>query len=260
MKGPKILLPDVEVSLKLGYFYDQWKTNIPAHRIKQDSFLISAAWKWYGQKTVHAVSVLSDKEQFKKDHTNDRVVVKALYDAFEEADAVVYYNGVRFDQKEFNVALARHGIGPAKNVIQIDPYQIARQYFRFSGGNSLDNLCKQLKLGVCKDKIADETWIAAAEGNRRAIQEVVRYNKNDIVPMELAWDKLKAFAPAKLNMNHFVKDSNGLPVDVCPSCGSPEFVRDGMHYTKVTAKQRYLCKGCGHRFTNGKAKGRVRMR
>jgi len=260
MTGPRILLPDVEVAFKLGYFYNQWNTNIPAHRIKQDSFLISAAWKWYGQKTIHSVSVLDDPTAFKTDFKNDRVVANALYEAYEEADAVVYFNGINFDDREINTALIRNRIPPKKTVVKIDPYKIARSHFRFSGGNSLKNLCVQLKLKSKKADIDDETWIAAAEGCPVAIKKVVSYNRHDIEPMSEAWDLLKPYAPAALNMNHFVKDSNGLPVHVCPSCGSANFTKRGKQYNKVMVKQTYHCQDCGHRFVQKKSVGSADMR
>jgi len=188
--------------------------------------LISAAWQWYGQKKVHAVSLLDDKERFKKDFRDDYHVAKTIKEQVDKADAIVAFNGDRFDVKELNYALVKHGLGATSNPIQIDPFKIAKSKFRFKGGNSLRNLCEVLGVKEQKGHVDDETWIAAAEGCPKAIKKVVTYNKGDIPTLRAVYNILKPYAPAKLNMNHFVYDA-----DVCPSCGSAELRTDGKAYT-----------------------------
>ena len=239
-----ILLCDVEMSLQVGYFYDQWKTNIPHHKIKHRGFMISAAWQWYGQKKIHAVSVLDDPKRFKKDFRDDYHVIKALKEELDKADAVVAFNGDRFDIKEINTGLVKHGLGPIHNLVQIDPCKIARQRFRFKGGNSLRNLCEFFKVKTPKGDIDDKTWIEAAEGCPKAIKRVVKYNKTDIPSMLEVWEKIRPYAPARLNANLFISE------DVCPSCGHPDLEQRGYRYTRAGAYHRLRCRtetgGCGH--------------
>lgn len=249
-----LLLFDVEMALQLGYFYDQWNTNIPPHRIKHRGFMLSAAWQWYGNNKIHSVSLLDDPERFKKNHRDDYHVIKTLAEQVDKADAILAFNGDGFDVKELNTGLIKHGLPPTKSPITIDPYKIAKRYFRFKGGNSLRNICEFLGVESEKGKVDDETWIAAAEGCPKAIKKVVSYNKKDIPPMLEVYEKIKPFAPAKLNMNHFV------PVDVCPSCGSPIIKFRGWTYTQTAKRRQYQCCDCNHRFRDKTSISTVNMR
>lgn len=253
MADPKILFFDTEISLKVGYFYDQWNTNIPHTQIKHGAFMISAAWRWMGERKIHTVSVLDDPKRFKKDRRDDYHVIKTLREQVDKADAIVAHN-LKFDLKHLKAGIARHGLHPA-DAVQICTLQIARSGFNFSGGNSLDNLCQELEVDAQKGKIYMPTWIEAAEGCPKAIKQVVKYNKGDIPTLEGLYSKLKPFVPAKLNMNHFIPEA-----DVCPSCASANLKRNGVQYGRATRKQKWACLDCGHSFVEGKAIETVQMR
>lgn len=261
---PRILYWDVEVALKLGYFYDQWNTNIPASRIKHHSFLLSAAWMWESeQPKVHSVSLLDDAHRFKRDFRDDKYVAKIMRDVINKADAIVAHNGDKFDVKELNGRLAKHGLKPTNNPIQIDTLKMAKQHFRYSGGNSLANLCEFFDLDTVKSKITDETWMAAAEGDAKAIQTVVDYNRDDVPPLRGIYLIQRPFAPAKLNQNLFTVD------DVCPACGTkswkkngtqPEIEENTIYRTRITARQKWACKACGYSIVDKHTMKSVRLR
>lgn len=248
MPDPKILIYDVEMSFNVSYHYDQWGVNIPHTHIKHTQFMISAAWRWFGQKKIHAVSVLDDPKRFEKDFRDDYHVINTLREQIDQADATVAFNGDRFDTKEFNTGLIKHNFQPAHDYVQIDPIKIAKRKFRFKGGNSLDNLCKFLNLNVQKGHVDLKDWIAATEGDPKAIRKIVKYNKGDIPTLEAVWRKVKPFAPSQLNMNHFVA------ADVCSHCGGANLK---LHYrrkaARATVRYQFQCRDCGGYTTTGKA-------
>ncbi|MCJ7423589.1 hypothetical protein MUP01_04885 [Candidatus Bathyarchaeota archaeon] len=41
-------------------------------------------------------------------------------------------------------------------------------------------------------------------------------------------------------------------VDCCPNCGSTLLYKDGLRYTNTESLQRWLCRNCGHRFSDKK--------
>jgi DNA polymerase elongation subunit (family B) len=248
-KDMKLLFYDIEVALQLGYFYDQWNTNIPGHKIKHRGFLLSAAWKWHGKDKIYSVSLLDDPKRFKKNYRDDFHIVKTLAEQINEADAICAFNGDNFDIRELNTGLVLHGQRPLHQAVQIDPYKIAKKHFRFKGGNSLRNLCHVLGVSCEKLKVDDDIWIKAAEGDVKALKFVEKRCMSDIPTMIEVYEKLKPFAPAKINMNHFVKE-----VDVCPSCGHPEFVKYGVMYLQSGPKQQWQCQKCFHQWRDTKAK------
>lgn len=246
MTAPKILFYDLEIALKVGYFYDQWKTNIPHTRIKHHSFIISAAWQWGHEDEVHSISVLDSKARFKKNHRDDYSVVKKLCSIMNEADGAVAHNGDRFDMKELNASIVRHGLTPVHSVTQIDTLKIARSKFKFSGGNSLANLCSFLEIPAEKAKIEEAEWIAACEGDRDAIEKIVKYNKNDIACLKQVYDKLNPFVPAKVNMNLFIRGPHGEELALCPRCGSANMILKKWHkLASGSMRKETQCKDCG---------------
>lgn len=249
--SPNILLYDLEVSFNVSYHYDQWGVNIPWTHIKHRAFLISAAWKWLGKDKIHTVSLLDDPKRFKKDFRDDYHIVSTLRDVIDNADATVAFNGNRFDTKEFNTGLIKHGLKPCHEYIKIDPFQLAKSHFRFKGGNSLANLCAFFELDVQKGDIDLKTWIGAAEGCPKAIKKVVKYNKGDIPTMEQVWRKMEPYGISRLNRNLFINDA-----DVCSHCGSPNLALHKIRKAaRATLRYQYQCQEehCGGYTTTGKS-------
>lgn len=260
---PKILYWDVEVALKLGYFYNQWNTNIPYSRIKHHSFLLSVAWMWEHEPgRVHSVSLLDDSKRFKRDFRDDTFVARTIRDEINKADAIVAHNGDGFDVKELNSRLAKHGMKPTNTPIQIDTLKMAKTHFRYSGGNSLANLCEFFELDASKSSITESTWIAAAEGCPDAIEFVENYNRDDVPPLRAIYLIQRPFGPAKLNQNLFTKD------DVCPACGTKNWKKNGTqkeieedyHRTRITARQKWACKQCGYSIVDKHTVKSVKLR
>ena len=55
------------------------------------------SYKWEGQKAAKVIA-LPDFDLYGEDPENDREVVQALWDLFDEADVVVAHNGDKFDR------------------------------------------------------------------------------------------------------------------------------------------------------------------
>jgi len=260
---PKVLYWDVEVALKVGYFYNQWNTNIPASHIKHHSFLLSVAWMWEIDQKIHSVSLLDDPKRFKRDFRDDKFLARTMRDEINKADATVAHNGDRFDILELNGRLAKHGLKPTNNPIQLDTLKMAKAHFRYSGGNSLMNLCEFHDLDAVKGSCSIETWIAACEGDADAIKTVRIYNEGDIPPLRELYLIQRPFAPAKLNQNLFTTD------DVCPACGTtswkkngtqPEIEENTIYRTRITARQKWACKQCGYSIVDKHTMKSVRLR
>ena len=262
-QAPRLLYWDVEVALKLGYFYDQWNTNIPHTRIKHHSFMLSAAWMWEHDLIIHSVSLLDDPKRFKRNFRDDSFVARTMRDVINKADGIVAHNGDKFDVKELNGRLAKHRLKPTTQPIQIDTLKMAKTHFRYSGGNSLANLCTFFELPSPKSKITDEVWIGACEGDTDALKFVESYNRDDLPPLREIYLIQRPFTPAKLNHNLFTQE------DVCPCCGKDVWKKNGtqpgvedigMYRTRITARQKWRCKECGYNMVDKKTLESVRLR
>lgn len=245
-KPPKIIVYDVETSHNILAAFQLLNKHamIPAENIIQERYMICASWKELGKKQVKAVSVLDDAIRFAADPCDDFHVIKTMRNLLCGADAIIAHYGDKFDIKMLNSRMIFHGFDPLPNIIQIDTYKIAKQKFLFNS-NRLDYIGQYLGLGG-KIHTSKGLWLRCLNGNKAAIKEMVKYNKQDVQLLEQVYEELAPFAPAKMNLNIFDREA-------CPSCGSHLVKKDGHDYTRLNQYQRYRCKACGHPFRDGKA-------
>ena len=238
MSKPKILLWDIETSHNILAGFDLAWNGVPITNILQDWYMISAAWKWYGQKRVHGVTALDYPELFKQDYTDDYWIINQLYGTISEADAVVAHYGDNFDIKKLNTRMIQQGFGPLPPVIQIDTWKMAKAKFKFTS-NKLDYIAKYLG-HEGKAHTDNGLWLRCLAGDRKAIKEMLAYNKQDVEVLEFVFEKLKPFVPARINHRLFTDRP------VCTVCGSEHINYKGYIYTGQRKYRRYVCMDCGH--------------
>jgi len=232
----KILLWDIETSHDIvaafGLFH---KSGIPHTNILQHWYIISGAWKWLEGNKVEAVSVLNNPN-FKDDPTDDYVVVSKLHSVLTTADALVHHYGDRFDIRKFNTRCLYHGLTPVKPPVLIDTYKIAKKAFALDS-NRLDFIAEYTG-SERKQDISRGLWLEALAGNRKAIKEIVDYNKQDIRVLEDVYLKIRPFVNAHINFN--LENNDG-----CPHCGSTKLHSRGVRRTKTRVYRSYQCQDCG---------------
>ena len=238
MTAPKVLFYDVETSLVEAATFNLWNTNISYKYLRADWWMFCASWRWQGQKRIHSVSLLDLPSLFKKDYSDDFYVISALYDVLSQADAVVAHNGDSFDIKKFNARAIYHGFDPLPSIVQIDTLKMAKQKFKFTY-NNLDYIAQYLGVGK-KIKTDGDLWIRCLDGDVKALKEMVRYNKMDVVVLEAVYDKLSPWCVSKLNRNLFTSDR------VCPSCGGSHLTRHKQRITRTGKQIQMQCQDCGH--------------
>jgi hypothetical protein len=200
--------------------------------IERDKYIICASWKEHAKAKTYKACVTSKHPQ------DDKKVVQALHSALSNADEIIHHNGDSFDLPTLRDRAIYHGLGPLPPVVQTDTKKIAKSLFRFTS-NSLDYLGKYLGVGN-KIKTDYDLWKECVKGNQKALNYMQDYNVQDVLLLERVYNKLVAWAPAKLNHNLFTAE------DGCPSCSSLDIQKRGVSYTRTGVKQRYVCKECGH--------------
>lgn len=237
MNGPRILLYDLETSLQLAAVF-QLKNNdwISPDNLVTERYVISACWKWLGEKKIHSVSVLDDPLGYIIDPFNDKHVVKVFHDVLETADVVITHNGDRFDNKYMRTRILFHGLTPLPPITSIDTCKIAKSQFLFNA-NRLDYLGKFLGLGG-KKHTSSGLWLDVLSGSESAIREMVTYNKRDVTLLEEVFLKLRPYIPSHVNRELFGKSG-------CPRCGSNKVQSRGTHKAITKVYQRFMCTSCG---------------
>lgn len=243
--SPKILIYDIETSLQPVAVFDLIGNDYINHdNILGNRHLISMCWKWLGEKTVHSVSLLDDPKRFAKDPHDDLHVVKVAHDVMSKADVIVAHYGDQFDKKYIDTRILFHGLSALPPIPSIDTKKVASAKFRFNS-NKLDYIGQFLGLGK-KIKTDHQLWLDIMQGSKKALREMVAYNKQDVVLLEKVFLKLMPFMPNYVNRELF-----GL--GGCPRCGSSKIQSRGLHKAISRVYRRWQCQACQGWFKSSKA-------
>lgn len=235
----KILFFDIESSLMLVKVFGlRGNDYIDPNSIEQDWNVICAAWKWLGQKKVYATSVLENPKT--KEITWDKNVVAKLCKAIEEADIIVAHNGDKFDIKKINTRRIKHKMGQMDIPVSVDTLKVAKKHFSFTS-NKLDYLAKFLGVGEKLDT-SKHLWEKALRGERKAIREMVKYNKVDVIVLERVYLELLPYITKHPKVNKILN----IEETACENCGSTDLIKAGKRARADGTFQKHSCKDCGH--------------
>ena len=226
---------DIETAPMVSFLWDLKADYVNPDMVIQHSYLLTWAAKWAGDDRIVAKR-LTGREAKDGD---DKRIAAALADLIRQADVIVAHNGDRFDLPKLNARIAVHGLDPLGNVRTIDTLKKSRQAFKFAS-NRLDELAKALGLEVKNDTTFD-LWRRCMAGDVPALKELDAYCRQDVVVLEAVFEALR---PHVKGLPRLV-DAGQFGQRVCPSCGSSELVRDGVHRTDASTFKRFRCSGCG---------------
>lgn len=237
----KRLFLDIETSkMKLAAF-SLFQDYIPINNILEDWHIICAAWKWQGEETIHSEKTYN---------TNDKKIVDRLGKAIGQADELVYHNGHKFDFKKLNARIILNGLPPIPKPRETDTLIQCKKHFAFTS-NKLDYIAKAFGFGG-KIETSDELWMRCLRKERAAINEMMEYNKYDVILLEKVFDKLAPYIDLGYNIN--IANENG---DVCTNCGSKDLHGWGWANTKTCRYRKYQCQNCFKIVASGKKEKRT---
>jgi uncharacterized protein YprB with RNaseH-like and TPR domain len=192
-------------------------------------YVLCWAAKWYGDESVMFDSVHRSKP---------KSMLNRIYKLINEADAIVHYNGTKFDMPTLNKEFLLHDLLPPSPYKQIDLLQTARRQFRFPS-NKLDYIAKALGLGSKTHHKGHQLWIDCMAKQQEAWDVMEEYNKNDVVLLEKVYEKLKPWIKGHPNQGVYEGEL------CCPNCASRSYKRSGWAHTNSYKYQRFCCKDCG---------------
>ena len=233
----KILLLDIETSPNTAHVWGIWQQNIGLNQLLESSYTMCYAAKWLGEDEMHFDSV------FKSSSVD---MLSSIHQLIDEADAVIHYNGSKFDMPTLNKEFLLHGYPPPSPVKQIDLLQVAKKQFRFVS-NKLDYVSQALGLGKKTEHMGHDLWIQCMAKNPEAWALMEEYNRNDVILLEKVYEKMKPWIKHHVNLSIFSDEET-----VCPNCGSNHYQKRGYAITTVSKFQRYQCNNCGNWFRGNK--------
>jgi DNA polymerase elongation subunit (family B) len=228
----KILLLDIETSPNTAHVWGLWQQNVSLNQLLESSYTMCYSAKWLGEKQIYFDSVQK---------STTKAMLEGIHGLLEQADAVVHYNGTKFDMPTLNKEFLIHKMTPPPPIKQIDLLRVVKSQFRFPS-NKLDYVAQRLSLGKKKDHEGHTLWIKCMNGDKKAWATMQSYNIQDVVLLEKLYNKLLPWIKQPMNLSILAKDRKGW---VCPTCAKHHLISKGFRYTPTGAYQRYQCKACG---------------
>lgn len=230
----KILILDIETAPNLAYVWRFFKENVGAKQVVEHSEIISYAYKWLGDPTVHYYDV---------QYATEAAILEPLMEALDNADIVVAHNGNKFDLPTIQGRALVAGLKPPSPYKTVDTLLVARYEFNFPA-NSLEYLSTVLgvkKKDDHKQFPGFELWSECLKGNPLAWEEMKKYNIQDVISLEEIYLKMRPWMRRHPNVGVF--DDGEKPV--CPKCGSDHIHFRGFAHTNVGRYHRFQCNSCG---------------
>lgn len=227
----RILLLDIETAPNLVHVWGLWQQNVHISQIMDSSYVMCWAAKWLGEKEIFFDSVHQSKP---------KTMLKRVHKLLEEADAVIHYNGTRFDIPTLNKEFLLNGLTPPSTYKQIDLLLTARGRFRFPS-NKLDFIAQALGVGKKHKHAGHELWVKCMAGEDDAWKSMEEYNKQDVTLLEKVYEIFLPWIRNHPNVGLYNQSGE----ENCPNCGGTHLRPRGFAYTANTRYQRYRCGDCG---------------
>ena len=230
----KILTLDIETTPNIVHRWQLYGNDTTGlNQLMQPSGLLCAAYKWYGFDEV--LYMVADQYRDKPRYGQ----LKDLWRAIDDADAVVTYNGKKFDIPRLNTAFIEAELPPPAPYAHIDLYQTIRKTFGFPS-MKLDYVSGRLLDSHKTTHQGHDLWVACMMGDPEAWALMEEYNKQDVVLTERLYDKLKPWISGHPNVLLYDENPGQLS---CPVCGG-RIHRRGERQLATGIYERYQCTEC----------------
>ena len=212
-----------------------WQQNVGLPQLLEPTEVLCAAAKWYGEEETLFVS----KEAIGKDG-----MMEFIHGWLDEADAVVSYNGMKFDIPHLNREFLELCMAPPSPFKQIDLLKTAKSQFRFPS-NKLDYIATKLGIGSKVKHAGHKLWMDCMAGDAEAWKKMEEYNREDVVLTEKLYDIFKPWIKGHPNVALYQDNGSATADHVCTRCGEQhKTIKQGFAYTGVSKFQQYQCKAC----------------
>jgi len=235
----KLLSLDIETIPNEAHVWGLFNQNIGLNQLMKPSEVLCFAAKWYDKEEImfHAQT----------DEISKRKMVHKAWTLLDEADAVLHYNGKKFDIPHLNTEFVLQGYHPPSPFFQIDLMKEVKKNFRLPS-YKLDFVLQHFGIGKKVKHDGHELWVGCMQNEPESWKKMQEYNKGDVLPLERLYGKIKPWIKQHPNIGHYIKADKPM----CDVCGSTNIIKNGTKLLRIGEYQRYRCNNCGRSL-----KGRV---
>lgn len=222
----KILYYDIEWKPATAYVWRMWDENITPSQLIDAGGLLCFCAIWEGSSDIIFMSEWEHGRQ---------AMAEKLLELFSEADAVVTYNGDRYDIPKTYGEILLAGLTPPPAPTSIDLIKTVKKMGFVM--NRLAYIGPLLKVGGKLKHEGFTLWKDVMDGNINAQKKMKRYCIQDVKLLIKLYKKILPFIK---NHPHLGADKHE-----CGACGSNKTQSRGYRRTKHFKIQRIQCQDCG---------------
>lgn len=226
MSKSKLLFIDIEWKPALAYVWRMWDENIGPDQLLDHGGLLCFCAHWRGEKEY----------MFFSEWENGREgMARAALDLLSEADAVVTYNGDKYDIPKLMGEMLLAGLHAPPPPTSIDLLKTVKKLGFVM--NRLAYIGPLLNIGGKVKHEGFNLWKDVINGCEKARKRMRKYCIQDVRLTVRLYNKIKPFIK---NHPHL-----GEGLHECGACKSNNVQRRGYRRTKYFRIQRVQCQACG---------------
>jgi DNA polymerase elongation subunit (family B) len=230
----KILVLDIETRPALAYVWRLYDENIGLEQLLEPSEMISFSAKWHGKPKMFYKAVRYSKG-YEINGYDRPEMLELMSRLWGEADALVTFNGDKFDLPKLRGEFVKHGLRPPPPVASIDVRKTTSAMGFTSG--KLAHVAPLLGVGEKQDTNGFVLWRDYLEGKPKARRDMKEYNLKDVLLLEGVYDKVKSY----ITTHPYI----GSKAEQCPVCESTKVQSRGVRRTRTFWITRIHCQDCG---------------
>lgn len=223
----KILVLDIETKPAKAYTFQAYDTNISPEQVIEPGGTICVGLKWFGDKKMYFFA------DWLHGHEG---MLKGVYDMMVEADALVTFNGDRFDLPKLLGEFALAGFPPPPPHTSIDVLKAVKKFGLFM--NRLAHVGPLFGAGKKLKHQGFDLWRGVMDGDPKCQKIMERYCVQDVIVLENLYRKIRSYIR---NHPHMGTTKSA----ACGACGSTQTQSRGYRRTKAFRIQRIQCMSCG---------------
>jgi hypothetical protein len=242
LKHTKILLVDIERLPGLAEAWDQKTRYVPYTKFHRLPETLCFTAKWYGRRRCEFQS------SWRQGHES---MVRRSWELYDQADIVVTYNGVKFDNEWLRADWQHYRLGDPRPWKDVDLFRENLKFGRLS--YSLAHLAQLLGLDGKSGHYDSGVAEAAMQGRRWAQSELRTYNIRDVTLLEEVYDECRGQLPSHPHLK--VPLAKGELS--CNQCGYSDLEDAGEYIAQVLVYPQYRCTHCSGNIKDRKSIGRI---
>jgi hypothetical protein len=219
LSEPRLLVLDIETGPSDGWFFGPlFNINMSLEHLKSPSRVLAVGRKWLGEKQVRYDDVfpITDRDQ--------RLAMLAqVHGEMSSADAIVTFNGNRFDLPKLTGEFAVEGLPPVPPIASIDVRNTTSRMGFTSG--KLQHVAMMLGCTPKRKNDGFELWAEYMNESEYARREMRLYCKQDVNTLEEVFIKVRPFTRSHLWL--------GGDKAHCPVCGTPHDGKPSGRYRRT---------------------------